>query len=131
MCAASTLKTIVLGRSYVKGAQLDRSMLAPFDAAFARLFLWYSIAPSKLPGRSWITATRVMRQYREEAAQLGIGLDPFDLLPGSRGDLLGRLYERLLSPGADHDVSPLTGQAHCAGLADSMTRCGYNCRLVS
>jgi hypothetical protein len=87
------LKTIVLGRSYLKGAQLDRTMLAPFDAAFARLFLWYSIAPSKLPGRSWITAVRVMRQYRDEAAQLGIGMEPFDVYPGGRKS---RLLARLL-----------------------------------
>ena len=78
------LKTIVLGRSYVKGAELHRSQRTPFDAAFVRLFLWYSIAPSRLPGRSWITAARVMRQYRGEAAQLGISMDPFDVYPGGR-----------------------------------------------
>jgi hypothetical protein len=59
-------------------------MLGPFDAAFARLFLWYSVAPSRLPGRSWITAARVMRHYREEAARLGISMDPFNVYPGGR-----------------------------------------------
>jgi glycosyltransferase involved in cell wall biosynthesis len=78
------LKTTVLGRSHVERAQLDASTLAPFDAAFVRLFLWYSIAPSKLPGPSWFAAVRVMRQYREEAARLRIGMDPFSVYPGGR-----------------------------------------------
>jgi glycosyltransferase involved in cell wall biosynthesis len=85
------LKTIVLGRSYVEGARLDPSTLAPFDAAFVRLFLWYSIAPCKLPGKSWIAAARVMRQYRDEAAQLGIRMDPFSVYPGGwKSGLLAR-----------------------------------------
>ena len=87
------LRTIVLGRRYVEDAGLDPTMLASFDAAFARLFLWYSIAPSKLPGRSWMTAARVMRQYRDEAARLGIGMTPFDVHPGGRKS---RLLARLL-----------------------------------
>ena len=87
------LKTIVLGRSYVEGAGLNRSTLAPFDAAFVRLFLWYSISPSRLPGRSWIVAARVMRQYRDEAAQLGIRMNPFDIYPGGGKS---RLVARLL-----------------------------------
>jgi hypothetical protein len=78
------LKTIVLGRSYVGRAALDPSLLASFDATFVRLFLWYSIAPSKVPGRSWITAARVMRQFRDEAARLGIGMNPFEVYPGRR-----------------------------------------------
>src|SRR5215211_457250 len=60
------LKTTVLGRAYVERAQFHASTLAAFDAAFVQLFLWYSIAPSKLPGPSWIATARVMRQYREE-----------------------------------------------------------------
>jgi glycosyltransferase involved in cell wall biosynthesis len=87
------LKTIVLGRRYLAGAELDQSMLAPFDAAFVRLFLWYSIAPSRLPGRSWIVAARVMRQYRDEAARLRVGVNPFDVYPGGRKS---RLVARLL-----------------------------------
>lgn len=87
------LKTTVLGRRYMERARLEPSTLAPFDAAFARLFLWYSIAPSRRPGRSWITAARVMRQYREEAAQLGISADPFDVYPGARKS---RIVARLL-----------------------------------
>jgi hypothetical protein len=78
------LTTIVLGRSYLTGATLDQSTLAPFDAAFVRLFLWYSIAPSRVPGRSWIVAARVMRQYRDEAARLRVGVNPFDVYPGGR-----------------------------------------------
>ena len=85
------LKTIVLGRRYVEGAELRGSLRTPFDAAFVRLFLWYSIAPSKLPGRSWIAAARVMRQYRDEAAQLGIRMDPFSVYPGGwKSELLAR-----------------------------------------
>ena len=87
------LRTTVLGRSYLERARLDPSKLAPFDAAFARLFLWYSIAPSRLPGRSWIIATRVMRHYREEAARLGIRMDPFSVYPGGRRS---RFIARLL-----------------------------------
>lgn len=87
------LKTTVLGRLYLERARLEPSALAPFDAAFARLFLWYSVAPSRLPGRSWITAARVMRQYREETAQLGISVDPFDVYPGGRKS---RFVARLL-----------------------------------
>ena len=87
------LRTTVLGRRYLESAELSQSMLAPFDAAFARLFLWYSIAPSKLPGRSWIVAARVMRQYREEAARLGTSMDPFDVYPGGRKS---RFVARLL-----------------------------------
>ena len=87
------LMTTALGRSYLKRARLEPSTLASFDAAFARLFLWYSIAPSRLPGQSWIIAARVMRQYREEAAQLGIGMDPFDVYPGGRKS---RFVARLL-----------------------------------
>lgn len=78
------LKTTVLGRDYVQRAGLEPSKLRPFDAAFARLFLWYSIAPSRLPGPSWITAARVMRQYREETARLAIRVDPFGVYPGRR-----------------------------------------------
>lgn len=87
------LKTTVLGRSYVERAELGASMLAPFDSAFVRLFLWYSIAPSKLPGPSWITAVRVMRQYRDEVARLGIGISPFSVYPGGRKS---RFVARLL-----------------------------------
>jgi glycosyltransferase involved in cell wall biosynthesis len=87
------LKTSVLGRAYLERAQLDASTLAPFDAAFVRLFLWYSIAPSRLPGPSWLVAARVMRQYREEAARLGIGIDPFSVYPGGRKS---RLLAKLL-----------------------------------
>lgn len=87
------LRTTVLGRSYLERARLDPSMLGPFDAAFARLFLWYSVAPSRLPGRSWIIAARVMGHYREEAARLGIRLDPFSVYPGGRKS---RFIARLL-----------------------------------
>ena len=87
------LRTTVLGRSYLQRARLDPSTLAPFDAAFARLFLWYSVAPSRLPGRSWIIAARVMGHYREEAARLGIRMDPFNVYPGGRKS---RFVARLL-----------------------------------
>jgi hypothetical protein len=35
-----------------------------------------------LPGRSWLRAARVMRQYRDEAASFGIRTDPLRLYPG-------------------------------------------------
>ena len=76
------LRTIALGRAYLEGAKLSPAARWEFDKAFVRLFLWYSIALSRRPGASWVTAARVMRQYREEAARFGITIDPFDTYPG-------------------------------------------------
>lgn len=87
------LKTIALGREWIAGAKLPAAARETFDVAFVRLFLWYSIVPSKLPGRSWLNAARVMRQYRDEAARFGITMNPFDIYPGRK---LSRFVARLL-----------------------------------
>ena len=90
------LRTIALGRAYVQDARLDPAARSAFDEAFIRLFLWYSIKPSKIPGRSWLTAMRVMRQYRDEARGFAITVDPLDVYPGGkRSRLVARLLWRL------------------------------------
>ena len=78
------LSTIPLGMSCIHAAGLQSHLREPFDAAFVRLFLWYSIRLSRLPGRSWLLAARVMRKFRDEARRFGIGGDPFDHYPGRR-----------------------------------------------
>jgi Glycosyl transferase family 2 len=96
------LSTSARGMAYVGGAHLKPQVRAQFEAAFIRLFLWFSIRLSRWPGSSWAEAARVMRQYREEAAQLGIHIDPLALYPGRRASkavvsLLWRLSARLPS----------------------------------
>ena len=76
------LRTIVLGMEFARRAKLDTGLRSAFDAAFTRLFLWYSLRLSTLPDASWLTAMRVMRQYRDEAKRLGIVRNPFDLYEG-------------------------------------------------
>ena len=76
------LKTITLGMKFARQAKLDPRVSERFDAAFIRLFLWYSLRLSGLPGRSWMSAIRVVRQYRNEARRFGIALNPFDLYSG-------------------------------------------------
>ncbi len=90
------LQTTVLGRAFVHEAKLEPAERAEFDRAFIRLFLWYSIKPSKIPGRSWLTAMRVMRQYRDEAARFAITIDPLEVYPGGRRSrVVARLLWRL------------------------------------
>ena len=90
------LQTIALGRAFLHEAKLATAERAEFDRAFVRLFLWYSIKPSKVPGRSWLTAMRVMRQYRDEAARFAITIDPLDEYPGrARSRLVAKLLWRL------------------------------------
>jgi glycosyltransferase involved in cell wall biosynthesis len=74
------LQTIPLGFDYLQQAAPE--VRAEFEAAFIRLFLWYSIRLSKLPDRSWLVAARVMRKFRDEARRFGISGDPFDHYPG-------------------------------------------------
>lgn len=76
------LETVSLGRAFVQQASLSPAARRAFDAAFVRLFLWYSIRLSKLPDRSWLLAARVMRKFRDEARRFGITGDPFDHYPG-------------------------------------------------
>ena len=76
------LETVSLGRAFVERAALDPLARAPFDTAFIRLYLWYSISLSKLPDASWLRAMRVMRKYRDEARRFGITDDPFDHYTG-------------------------------------------------
>lgn len=99
------LATVSLGMDYVSQAQLSQSARGAFEAAFIRLFLWYSIRLSKVPGRSWLLAARVMRQYRDEARRFGISRDPFDFYPGRGASrLVSYLLWRLsaLLPPQDH-----------------------------
>lgn len=78
------LQTLSLGMAYVYSAGVEADRRPDFDAAFVRLFLWYSIRLSKLPGRSWLLAARVMRKYRDESRRFGIRGDPFAHYPGGR-----------------------------------------------
>ena len=90
------LRTTVLGRAFAHEAKLEPAARADFDRAFIRLFLWYSIKPSKVPGRSWFTAMRVMRHYRGEAARFAITIDPLDVYPGrARSRLVVRVLWEL------------------------------------
>ena len=92
------LKTIALGRAFVHEAKLEPAARVEFDQAFIRLFLWYSIKPSKVPGRSWLTAMRVMRQFRDEATRFEITIDPLSVYPGgARSRLVARFLWRLSS----------------------------------
>lgn len=87
------LQSIPLGMAFVAQAQLEGPVRARFDAAFTRTFLWYVIGLSFLPGPSWVRATRIMRQYRDEAKRLGVLQDPLALYPGRP---LSALVMRLL-----------------------------------
>jgi glycosyltransferase involved in cell wall biosynthesis len=87
------LKTIVIGMEFARRAKIDPELRERFDAAFVRLFLWYSLRLSTFPSGSWMSAARVMRQYRDEAKGFGISLDPFDLY---RGKARSRIVMRLL-----------------------------------
>lgn len=87
------LRTVSLGMRYVADAQLEPQARSEFEAAFVRLFLWYSIRLAKLPGPSWVSAARVMRAFREEARRLGVSERPFDHYPGRSAS---RLVLRLL-----------------------------------
>ena len=86
------LRTITLGMEFARRAKLDPEICERFDAAFTRLFLWYSLRLSALPGRSWMSAIRVMRQYRDEARRFSIAQNPFDLYSGrARSRMVMRL----------------------------------------
>ena len=76
------LQTNLLGMAFLHQAKLNAEAREPFNAAFAKLFLWYSIRLSRLPGRSWVLATRVMRSYRDAARRFDIAGDPFPLYEG-------------------------------------------------
>jgi hypothetical protein len=76
------LQTVSLGMRHLRQSGIAAADRAPFDAAFTRLFLWYSIRLSRRPGKSWLTAARVMRRYRDEARELDVRGDPFALYPG-------------------------------------------------
>ena len=73
---------------FVGEAKVDEEARTEFEAAFVRLFLWYVIGLSALPGRSWLRAMRVMRLYRAEAKRLRIFRDPMTLYPGGRASRL-------------------------------------------
>jgi glycosyltransferase involved in cell wall biosynthesis len=86
------LKTIVLGMEFARQAKLDPELRERFDAAFVRLFLWYSLRLSPIPSGSWLSAARVMRQYRDVAKRFCVSLDPFDLYGGrARSRIVMRL----------------------------------------
>ena len=76
------LQTNLLGMAFVYEAKLDAQAREQFNAAFTRLFLWYSIRLSRFPGRSWLLAARVMRSYRDSARRFDIAGDPFRLYEG-------------------------------------------------
>lgn len=92
------LDTTSLGMAFVESAELNAAGKKAFDQAFVRLFLWYSVPISIMPGRSWVRAARVMRRYVEEARRFAIHQDPFDEFPGRmRSRLVMRLLWRLSS----------------------------------
>ena len=82
------LRTISLGMTFVNQANLDGAARRPFEAAFVRLFLWYVIAVTRLPGTSWVRAMRIMRLYRSEAERLRVFVDPLPFYPGGRASRL-------------------------------------------
>jgi glycosyltransferase involved in cell wall biosynthesis len=75
-------ETISLGMDFARQAELAPEISSLFEAAFVRLYLWYSINLSKLPDRSWLLAMRVMRRFRDEARRFEINGDPFAFYPG-------------------------------------------------
>lgn len=86
------LATVSLGMNYVREAEVPTATMADFRAAFVRLFLWYSVPLSKIPGGSWLRAARVMRMFRDEARRFGVRDDPFAHYPGRRpSELVMRL----------------------------------------
>jgi glycosyltransferase involved in cell wall biosynthesis len=78
------LHTIPLGMAFVDQAHLEAAARAAFEAAFVRSFLWYVIDISALPGRSWIRAAQIMRQYRDEATRFRLLVDPLLFYRGRR-----------------------------------------------
>jgi glycosyltransferase involved in cell wall biosynthesis len=87
------LQTVSLGMAFVDRAELKPNHRAMFEAAYAKLFLWYSIRLSKLPNRSWLLAARVMQKFRDDARRFNISGDPFAHYEGRRAS---RLVLRML-----------------------------------
>jgi glycosyltransferase involved in cell wall biosynthesis len=93
------LKTISLGMSFVDQAQISGAARRQFEEAFIRLYLWYTVRISPTPGSSWVLATRIMRQYRDEAKRFGVCIDPLELYPGRRASGLVMRFLWYISAG--------------------------------
>lgn len=78
------LHTIPLGMEFIDEAHLDDAARARFEAVFIQTFLWYFIQIKPWPSPSWARATRVMRQFRDEAKRLRVIQDPLIFYPGRR-----------------------------------------------
>lgn len=76
------LATCCLGMEYARGLDLPDAARDELERTFVRLFLWHTVSLTRIPGRSWLRAARVMRKFRDDASRFRIRTDPWSLYPG-------------------------------------------------